>query len=365
MGLDGVIVRELVKNEYSQEKILGSVFILQLLGGFLSLVLAITLTKIIRPDDILVQTMVAIIGACFVFKSVEVIKYQYEAKLQSRYIVSIENAVFLIFVLVKISLILLQAPVIYFALLVLGEAILVAVGFLILYTKRNGSISNWKANYRCIRILIKSGWPLILSGSFVLINMNFDRILLGEFSGENSVGLYSVALSLIGAFYFFSLIIGASVVPGLTKLYLSNKDLYFKKRNEIYIISIYVNAVLAFALSIFSNIIISTLYGEEYKNSSSILAIGSVSLVFVSQISLRGRFLIIEGREFYLALFVFLGAIFNVSANFVLIPSYGAVGAAFAYTTSWAASAVVFPVLFKATRSHGLAIFRSTRLFAD
>lgn len=358
-GLDGVVVRELVKKKYPSDVLLGSACLLQLCGGFISFIIAVILVKMVRPNDILVQAMVALLAAAFFFKPVEIIRYWFESKLESRCTVFVENAVFVFFAAIKLLLIAKQAAILYFVAALLGESVLVAGGFLWIYRNRGGNFSKWTVNFSCVNFLLKSAWPLALSSSFVLINMNLDKILLGELATEHDVGLYSVALSLVGALYFLPVIIGASIVPGLTKLYASDKLGYKKQVNTIYRYSFFVTVAIAVLMSVFSSSIIQIMYGDRYSGANHVLAISAISIVFVSQISLRGRLLIIEGNEKYLALFVFLGAVLNAIINFITIPLYGAVGAALAYTTSWAASALVFPFFFKTTRLHGLLMYGS------
>src|SRR4030067_1703380 len=51
LGLDGIVVRDLVRDPSSKDEILGTAFVLKLLGGSLTLFLVLASFSLIRPQD--------------------------------------------------------------------------------------------------------------------------------------------------------------------------------------------------------------------------------------------------------------------------------------------------------------------------
>jgi len=356
LGLNGIVVRDIVKEPESADVTLGTAFQLQIYSGLLAFGLAVLTISILRPDDPLVRFMVAILGFTMVFKATDVLKYWFESQVQSKYVVWVENSVYFFVLAIKIGLILIKAPLIAFAWAVFAESLLIAIGLFIAYSWSGGHLKGWRREYQRAVRLLKDAWPLLLSGSFVLINMNIDRVLLGNLTDEKEVGFYSVAFILISAWYFVPVAIGGSVSPMLTKLFLMDQTRYEEYAVKLYR---YFNcASFVFAVTVFflADPLINFLYGNTYSKAGGVLAVGVWSTIFVSQVSIRGRMLIIEGAQTYVAVLVFLGMITNIFLNLFLAPSYGAMGTAYAYAFSWGLSAIFFPLLFHATRHHVLMI---------
>ncbi|EMY25275.1 polysaccharide biosynthesis domain protein [Leptospira interrogans serovar Australis str. 200703203] len=97
LGLDGVVVRELIKEKAQKQEIISTSFLLQLIAGIFAYGGAILLIPILRPDESDLFWMVFLVGLTLIFRSVGVIKYWYEAQVLSKYFVWLENGLFLCF----------------------------------------------------------------------------------------------------------------------------------------------------------------------------------------------------------------------------------------------------------------------------
>jgi len=354
LGLDSIVVRELVKNPERQNELLGSAFVLKLIGGAITLLIALLAISLVRSGETLTLWLVGLSAAGFIFQSVNVIDFYFQAKVQSRYTVYAANGAFVLMTLVKIALLLTSAPLIAFAWAGLGEVALTAVFLLAAYRANHHNMREWRHDGRVARELLKDSWPLLLSGSLVLINMGLDKVMLGQMANGHEVGLYAAANSFVVPWYFIPVAIVGSVAPKLIKMHTTDVARYDEYSKKIYKYFGGGAVIIALIISFFSDAIVSFLYGQQYDGAGAALAISIWAIVFVFQVSFRGRLLVIEGEQVYITLLVFLGTISNVVLNIWLIPSYGAIGAAYAYTISWGMSAFVFPVFFKKTRHHAL-----------
>ena len=74
-GLNEIVVRDLVNKPDETNTLLGTAFVIQLIGGLLAFLLAIGTISVTRPEDELAKVMVAILGFALVFKSADVVKY--------------------------------------------------------------------------------------------------------------------------------------------------------------------------------------------------------------------------------------------------------------------------------------------------
>lgn len=354
MGLDGIVIRELVKNPHRQNELLGSAFVIKLFGGVLAILLALIAVLLMRGVEVITLWLVGLSAAGFIFQSINVIDFYFQSKIKSKYTVYAANAAFILMTIVKIILLITAAPLIAFALTGLGEVVLTAIFLLMAYKLNHSSIGDWCFSWLVAKELLKDSSILIFSDLCVIFNMNIDKVMLMQLMDVNDVGLYSVTITLVSTFYVVPLVIGSSITPKLTTLFESDYALYkrYVKKTYMYVgVSVILIGLL---LSVFSKNIILLLYGKNYLDSAHLLTICAIALIFVSQVSLRGRMLIIEANTSQMLFFAVLSVITNVLMNIWLIPLYGAVGAAYAYIISWGFNANIFPLIFNKTRPHAL-----------
>lgn len=350
LGLNGIVVRDLVREPETADTTLGTAFLLQALGGLLAFALAVATISFIRPEDTLAKLMVAVLGFIMVFKATEVVKYWFESQVKSKYTVWVENGAFLLFAAVKVALILSQAPLIAFVWAAFAEGLLVAAGLLLLYYYRVGNLKSWRFRKDYAVVLIKDSWPLLFTGAFVLAMMNIDKIIIGLLTSPRDVGLYAAVITLVGASYIIPLVVGSSVAPLLTRLHTSNIADYVYNSQVILNLLTIIAIGICIPTTLFSRSLLELTYGSAFVGVNQVLAISIWSLAFVYHISLRTRLLIIEKQQKTAAALAGLTLITNIFANVGLIPWYGIIGAAYASLFSWMMCALIFPLFFRGTR---------------
>ena len=132
MGLDDIIVRELVKTPEQQEKILGSSFLLKLVGTLLmwmAILAAVPFTK----NDFQTNILIIIIAFGAVFQAFNVIDFNFQAKVKSKFIVHAQFVQLIISSIVKIILVVNETPLIWFASVYCLDAIVLAIGLVFVY----------------------------------------------------------------------------------------------------------------------------------------------------------------------------------------------------------------------------------------
>lgn len=336
LGLNGIVVRDLVREPDSANTTLGTAFLLQLIGGFLAFGLAIATIGLARPDDSLAKAIVAVLGFAMVFKSTEVVKYWFESQVKSKYVVWMENGVFLVLAVSKISLILMEAPLMAFVWAAFAEGALGAVGLLTVYAWRGGALGVWRIRYGRAKGLLQDGWPLILSGLAVMVYMRIDQVMLGQMLGDEAVGVYSAAVRISEVWYFIPVAIVASVFPSIIEAKKRSEPLYYKRLQKLYDLMVLLSLSVAIPMVFLSSWLVELLYGEQYREAGTVLAVNIWTGLFVSLGLAAGKWVILEGY-FRNALFrVLLGACINILANSILIPIYSVSGAAWATLISYA-----------------------------
>lgn len=350
LGLDSIIVHNLIKAPLNEKTTLGTIFILQVLGGiiaYFTLIFSIFLTN---PYQGLVKKMVIVYGIILVLKSFEVFKYCFESKLQSKLTVWVENIVYFIFVAVKIVCILKGISLFNLVFVLLAEVVFSSIGLGLIYIKKIGSIKLWKFNFRHGKFYLKESWPFIISGIAVVVYTRIDAVMLGQMLGNKSVGIYSVALRISEIWYFIPMIIVASAYPLILESRKISEYFFINKFQKLLNVLFLIALILAVGTSIFAPYIIYILFGINYIESANVLILQTWSGLFVFLGVAGGRWFLAENLQKLLIYRTFLGAITNLGLNFILIPRYGILGAAWATLISQAMANVFSNFIGKKSR---------------
>jgi PST family polysaccharide transporter len=129
----------------------------------------------------------------------------------SKYAVLAEQSVFLVIVLLRCGLVLWQATVVAFAIAMVIESGLYAVGLAVCYTRQRQSMRDWRTSWSNLTYLLRESWPLVLSSTAVMIYLNVDQIMLGNLIGKQAVGIYASAANISEATAFLPIILGSSL----------------------------------------------------------------------------------------------------------------------------------------------------------
>jgi PST family polysaccharide transporter len=352
LGLESIVVRDIVLGKGSAAT-LGTALALRFCGA--ALAIALTLAGIIymRPDDHVLLGLAFLIAPAAVFKSFESIDLWFQSQVLSRYTVIATSAALMTGAAVKISLIVLKAPLAAFAAVVTLESALIAVGLLVAYKASGQSVMAWRFELGRAKELLSESWPLILSGVAVSVYMKIDQIMLAEMKGVSEVGIYSAAARLSEGCYFIPMIIVSSVFPAIVKSKTAGDELYNRLMQRLYDIMAWTALAVTVPVMLLSPQIISLFYGEAYRHASAILSIHILASVFVFLGVARNKWLVNEGLTRFTLLTSVAGAVLNVVMNLLLIPLYGGVGAAIATVVSYAVAVHTACFIHPRTRAVG------------
>ena len=351
LGISGIAVRDLVREPHEAGVTLGTAFFLRAVGGVLAFALSVIGIGFARPDDGLATLIVVILGFALILKASEVVKYWFESQVQSKYVVWAESACFIVLSLVKVSLIIVGASLVAFAWAVLAEAALVAAVLLCVGSWRGVHPGSWRVRWWRARVLLKEGWPLILSAFAVMIYMRIDQIMLGTMLGDQAVGIYAAAVHISEAWYFLPAAIAASVFPAVLEAQRQDADHYHQRLQRLYNLMVRLAVVVAIPMTFLSTWIVTFAFGSAYSEAGVVLAIHIWAGVFVSMGVASGKALLAENLQLLAFYRTAAGAIMNIAVNLAVIPTFGAIGAAAGTVLSQAMAGYAFDSLHPATRN--------------
>lgn len=350
LGLQGIVVRDMVRDPESARLTLGTAAVLQLIGGLLSYLLILVAIAYLRPDDALARSIVAILGSITLLQAGQIAVYWFESQVQSKYTVWVQNGAFLVFAAIKVGLILQQAPLIAFVWAMLAEAVVVALILLIVMGRRGPALRSLRVSVERGVTLLRDSWPLILSGIAVTVYMKIDQLMLGQMIGDEAVGIYSAAVRISEVWYFIPMAIVASVFPAILEAKNRSETQYYTLLQRLYDLMVIISVSVAVPMTFLATPIVTLLFGEAYSESGPVLAIHIWASVFVFLGVASGKWFLTENRQMLSLQRTVLGSVANVGLNFWLIPSYGPVGAAIATVVSQVIAAWLFDIIQAVTR---------------
>jgi len=348
LGLDEIVVRELVKDESRIDELIGTAFWLKLMGaiGVLAiLAIAVNFTS----NDHYTNVLVFIIASATIFHSFNVIDFYFQSKVLSKYVVYANIISLFVSSLVKIILVLNNASLIAFVWVVFFDSFILACGFIYFYIKNNATfnIQNLICNKSTAVNLLHDSWPLVLSGIVISIYMRIDQVMIKEMIGSEAVGQYAVAVRLSEAWYFIPMVIASSLFPAIINAKKQSEELYYARLQKLYDLMVWMAIVIALPMTFLSDWAVNFLYGEQYSQAGSVLMIHVWAGIFVFLGEASSRWFLSENLQKYSFYRTLAGAIINIVLNYNLIPKYGIYGAAFATLISQAVASYLFNITNK------------------
>ncbi len=328
LGLNQTLVRELIDSPEKEGEILGT----SLLMGFSSSVLCIIsvgcFVSVANGGEPQTLVVCVLYSLSLVFNAVELIQYWFHSKLQSK----IPSIMMLISYTVvsayKIFLLVSMKSIYWFAIVYSIEYGIIGLALLGIYGKQGRqrlcfSLSMAK------RLLARSR-HFILASLMVTVFQNTDHIMLKMMSGDIENGIYSAAITCTGVCQFVYVAIVDSMRPVILANKKNGQDEYENNIAKLYCIITYLTLMQSIGFVIFAKPIVWLLYGSKYMSTVPVLRVLVWYVSFSYMGTVRNVWILAEGKQRILWKINLAGALSNVVMNAILIPVWGAFGAALA-----------------------------------
>ncbi|TLU87934.1 MAG: flippase [Chlorobium sp.] len=350
LGLDGIAIRDMARDREAASAILGTVFRLRIITGFFCWLGAVGLMALFRPGDSSTLLLTAIVAGSLVFQAADTVDLWFQSQTQSKRTVLAKTISYLLNSLFKISLILSNAPLLYFAIAGLAEIAMSAIALYVSYGRFPAPVK-WAWDIGWGKRLLKESWPYMLSGLAITIYMRIDQIMLREMLGTHELGIFSAALPFSTTWYFIPMMIAQSTGASIAKKKQSDRAGYERAIDRLFSLMWWIMLPLCIAIALLSVPIIKLLYGEAYSESSNVLAVHCFANIPIALGVMQGIWIVNERKNMLSLALTVIGAITNIGLNFFMIPKYGALGVAAATVASHCVSVfstVVFaPQIFR------------------
>ncbi len=349
LGLDGIVVREVLHNADHTHEILGTTLALRTSGSILAIGIALATLTLSQPHDRQALLLVSILSIGLVFQAFDTIDSFFQSQVRSKITVWAKNGAFLVFAAIRVRLIYAKAPLWAFAAAITGEIALGAAGMVIGYRLSGGRISSWRSRGKRAAYLLQQSWPVIFSSMAIMVYMRLDMVMLKMMQGDFAVGLYSAATKVSEVWYFIPVAIVSSVSPAIMRAK-DDPELLNGRLRKLFSLMTLSACVIGAIVALASHAIIHILYSDSYSGAAPVLAVHVWASVFVFLGVAQTPWDIAKNMLKLSLMRTIAGAAINVAINFALIPRFAAMGAAIATVVAYAASAVFANALSAQTR---------------
>jgi len=340
LGLDGIAIRDMAREKKSSPAILGTVLRLRLTTGLICWFAAVAGMAMFRPGDIHTLILTSIIAGSLIFQAADTIDLWFQSQTQSKRTVFSKTVSYIIASGLKVWLIVAKAPLILFALVSLIELALSAIALMIAYLQFPAPF-RWAWDVRWAKKLLHESWPYIVSGLAIIVYMRIDQIMLREMIGLRELGFFTAALPLSSTWYFIPMMISQSIGPAIALKKKTDPIGYEKSITQLFSLMWWTMLPLSAGIALFSQPIVALLYGPAYRASGTVLAIHVFANIPVALGVSQSIWIVNEGKNRIALYKTVIGAISNVLMNLLLIPKFGAIGAASATVLGQFISAVL------------------------
>lgn len=350
MGLDTLVVRDLVHEPEQIQISLGTSFWLKFGGGLLTFLAAVVYVLAGNEDDV-TNKAVLILGAALFFQAAEVTDFYFQARVQSKYISICKTLQLVLSTALKLYFIFIKADLLMFVIVHLIDQVSLSLLQLGVYFRVNGNLRFLaKFNSEKAMALLRNSWPLVFSSIVIMIYMRIDQIMIKRILSSNDVGLFSAAVRLSEAWYFVPMVISNSLFPAILNARKSDHAEYQKRVQALLSLMVVISLAVAIPFTFVSPWLIVFLFGEGYAGAGSALSIHIWAGLFVSLGVGTSAWFIGENLQKIGLVKSVVGVLLNIGLNLLLLPRYGINGAAFATLITQAMVSVLMNLAVPQTR---------------
>lgn len=328
LGLNDVMVQELVNNPEKDGEILGTSILMSSLSAIFCAAGLFVTVSFLNAGETETIIVCCLYSSILIFQAAELTQYWFQAKFLSKYTSLAVFAAYMSVAAYRIYLLVSGKSVYWFAVSNSFAAILIAGSYFVLYKKNGGGL--FKISLSTAKRLFTKSYFYIFAALMVVVFAQTDRIMIKNMLGNAETGFYSAAITCAGMTTFVFAALIDSFRPLIFEKKKTSVESYENSVVSLYSVIIYLALAQSVVMTVFAPLIIKILYGADYAPSVGVLQIIVWYTTFSYLGSARSIWILAESKQKYLWIIHLLGVVANVALNFALIPLWGINGAAIA-----------------------------------
>ncbi len=357
LGLKHTLVKEFVQAPDLEGKILGTALVINISSSIFCMIGSVAFVMFVNAGENETILVCVLYSLTLLFNATEMTQYWFQAKLLSKYPSIASLVAYVVVAIYKIYLLVTQKSVVWFAFSNVIDYFLISLMLIVIYKKVGGQ--RLSVDIHLVKELLSRSKYYVIPSLMVIIFQHTDRIMIKLMIGEVETGFYSAALTCIGITSFVFTAIIDSARPVILEAKQQSQAQYEKRVIQLYSIITCMSLAQSIGMTLLAKPLVYVLYGAEYSNAASILAVSVWYITFGHYGSVRNIWILAESKQKYLTGINVLGALANVVLNFCLIPVWGAIGAAVASVVTQFFTNVVIGFILRPIRPNNNLMLKS------
>lgn len=345
LGLDSTLVREYSDKPELEGKILGTALLMNLLSAAACLVGVTSFVAVANRGEPMTILVCALHSTCLLFHALEMLRYWFQAKLLSKYSSLAMLGAHIALSVYKIWLLASGKNIYWFALAHSVEYC-VAGGLMLLAYHKKGN-QKIGVSFALAKEMLSKSRHYILASLMVVVFGKTGSILLTLIHGETENGFFATATTCtcIAIFVFDAIIDTAR--PMILESKKGTREDYEKNVSRLYSLTIWLSLAQSVFFTLFAGIVVRILYGEAYLPAVKVLRILTWQGAFSYMGAVRNIWILAEEKHSILFRINLCGAIVNIACNLIMVPLWGACGAALASVVTQIFTNYIFGFIWK------------------
>ncbi len=327
LGLEEVLVRELVRFPDNRNELLGTALALRLISGVAAIIAVVISVQFLHQED--PQTRLLVIIASFVYipQAGMVAEKWFSAQLQAKLNMISGNVALMMFAVARLVMVYYHAPLIWFVWSNVAVIAVNAITSTALYVPYYGSFTSWRVSWSLAMKLVRHSWPKIPEGFASAAQSQLGALIIGLSLGVAELGSYAAAFRFYGMLLIVPSIIAQSLAPTLTRAREAGSEQFDQRLTQAYRLSFLAylaTLILVIPLGPFG---VRLVYGPQYAEAGHLVLWMSIPLLLVYLGQVRMWCLMIDHQLHYAMYSSFANVAVTIVANFMLIKYVGLLGA--------------------------------------
>lgn len=328
LGMRSTLVQEYVVSPEKEGQIMGTSLVLNLVSGAACIVVVTCFAAASSAGDFITILVCAIYSLQLIFQALEMLQCWFQAKLLSKYSSLAMLGGYIIVSAYKIYLLATRKSVYWFALSHSVEFLAIGIAMIVIYKKLGEQKLSF--SWGLAGEMFSRSKYYIMATMMVMVFQNTDHVMLKLMVGDAENGFYTAAITCLSIPQFVFMAIVDSARPMILESRKQSYNAFEEKMSGLYCIILYMALAQTLCFMLFAEVVVSLLYGKDYIEAVSVLRVLTWNSAFSYMGTVRNIWILGEEKHSVLWKINLTGALANVILNAIMIPHWGACGAAFA-----------------------------------
>lgn len=328
LGLQSTLIQEMIEAPDKEGEIMGTALVMDFVSSLACMLMVYIFVSAVNRGETETMIVCMLYSLSLLFRTMELMQCWFQSKLQAKYPSIAALCAYVIVSAYRVYLLVTGKSIYWFSVVNSLEFGIVGISLVLIYRKLGAQ--KFTFSFETAKSLFARSKYYILAAMMVTVFQNTDHIMLKMISGDAENGFYSAAITSACVCQFVYQAIIDSTRPVILAGKKEGSADYEKNISRLYCITSYMALVQGVGFTIFAKLIIRILYGAQYVAAVPVLRILVWYIAFAFMGSVRNVWILAEGKQSIIWRINLAGALLNIAVNYMLIPVWGACGAAVA-----------------------------------